>query len=100
MAARKNPSRGGKPDKLWRDALQRAVKREINDADGKPTKALELMADQTVRKAIGGDMAAIKEIGDRLDGRPAQQIQATGDDDGPLIVEIVKFGGGDDGGTH
>ena len=52
-----------------------------------------------MRKAIGGDMAAIKEIGDRLDGRPAQQIQATGDDDGPLIVEIVRFSDGDNGAT-
>ena len=92
MAARKTPSGGGKPDKLWRDALQRAVKREIDDADGKPTKALEVMADKTVKKAVEGDMAAIKEIGDRLDGRPAQQIQAMGDDgEGSLIVKIVKF---------
>lgn len=71
MAARKQPSRGGKPDKLWRDALMRAVKRA---ADGTKTKRLEKLADKLVDEALAGNVVALKEIGDRLDGRPTQDL--------------------------
>ena len=67
MAAPKNPI-GAKSDKLWRDAVMRAVRRREN---GKGPQALERMADKVVEQALEGNMAAIKEIGDRLDGRAA-----------------------------
>lgn len=38
--ARKTPSAGSKPDKLMRDALMVALKREAVDAHGKPTTKL------------------------------------------------------------
>jgi hypothetical protein len=50
----------------------RAVRR-LQAGEGNP-QALDLLADKTVSMGIGGDMAAIKEIGDRLDGRPAQTV--------------------------
>ena len=37
-------------------------------------KALHHVAKSLIKKAIGGDIQAIKEIGDRLDGKPAQAI--------------------------
>lgn len=80
MAARKSPAEGRKGDKLWRDALMLAVSGE--DKQGR--RKLRLIAERTVEAALDGDMAAIKEIGDRLDGKPAQQI--TGDPDNPLNV--------------
>jgi hypothetical protein len=43
-------------------------------ADGN-TKRLELLADKLVEKALDGDVTAIKEIGDRLDGKAKQQIE-------------------------
>jgi hypothetical protein len=71
LAAAKSPV-GSKSDKLWRDAIMRAVRR-LQSGEGNP-QALDLLADKTVSMGIGGDMAAIKEIGDRLDGRPAQTV--------------------------
>ena len=71
MAAAKNPG-NRKAEKLWRDAIMRAVKR--SEGKGDP-KALERLADKIVQMALDGDMAAIKEIGDRLDGRATQPIE-------------------------
>jgi|TARA_R100001086_G_scaffold244925_1_gene175258 hypothetical protein len=67
-----------------------AVNREAEK--GKPTKKIAKMADKLVDKAVGGDVAAIKEVGDRLDGKSAQVI--TGDGDGGSIhikVELVTL---------
>lgn len=74
MATRSNPSLGGKPDKLMRDAILVALKREAKGADGKPTRKLTLIADKLVDLAMGGDMQAIKEINDRVDGKAPQAI--------------------------
>ena len=87
MAARKSPSRGSKPDKLWRDALMVVVNRAAEK--GKATKKLAKLAEKCVEMGMAGEIAAIKEIGDRLDGRAHQPI--TGGDGGApkLIVELV-----------
>ena len=39
-----------------------------------------------VNKALDGDMMAAREVGDRLDGKPAQALQHTGGDGGPVVV--------------
>lgn len=72
MAKRGNPNpAGSKPDKIWRGAIMRAVHRAKN---GKTTKNLERLADKLVEKGMAGDMAAMEEIGNRLDGKPTQGI--------------------------
>lgn len=93
MAARITPSKGGKPDKLMRDALMIALNREATDADGKKTKKLNIIAAKLVELAVDGDIQAIKEISDRVDGKPAQAI--VGDPDQPLasVTEIRLVGG-------
>jgi hypothetical protein len=67
---------GGKPShsaKLWRDALRVAV--EEIDIKTKKTKLLRI-AEKIADLAIAGDIQAAKEIGDRLDGKPRQEIDA------------------------
>jgi len=101
--------------KPWKDALARALKRqqqlglvagrvlpmltEARDTDANlivqtredgiiivpEGQALELIADMTVQQALCGDLAARKEIGDRLDGRAAQTIEGG---DTPLITHV------------
>ena len=68
-----NPSGGLRTRKPWREALERAVKRRDAGKDGNP-QMLEVIADQCVSDAVDGSIAAIKEIGDRLDGKPAQAV--------------------------
>ena len=47
------------------------------------------IAEKLLDMAAEGDVSAIKEMGDRLDGRPRQQIDATGAGGGPVrfIIE-------------
>lgn len=55
--------------KPWRDALNRAIAQQ----DGKKLRA---MADKLIAQAMKGDVSALKEIGDRLDGKAIQQVEA------------------------
>lgn len=84
MPARKAPSKGSKPDKLMRDAIILSLHREAQDADGQNTKRLNIIATKLVDLAMGGDMAAIKEVNDRVDGKAPQAI--VGEDDKPLTM--------------
>jgi len=68
-----NANSGKRQEKLWRDALHLAV--NAPGPEGK--KKLRHIAETVVRLAMGGDMAAVKEIGDRLDGRPHQTVDTT-----------------------
>lgn len=72
---------GGRKDKHWRDALMLAVSE--NDR-----AVLRSIAEKVVELAMDGDMAAIKEIGDRLDGKPAQQQIHVGDKDNPVGLAV------------
>lgn len=86
MAAPKNP-KPYKGEKLWRDAILRAVNRRM---EGNNTKHLELLADKIVAEGLAGNIEAIKEIGNRLDGKPVQPV--AGDDDAPPLRIIVETG--------
>ena len=73
------PATRRKSDKVWRDALIRALARRSED--GGFTAGLDVVADQVIRAASEGDKDAWKEIGDRLDGKPKQQTEITGGED-------------------
>lgn len=77
---------GPKQEKPWRDAIQRAVKRQA-EGKGSP-KFLEKLADALVKAGIEGDVSALKEIGDRLDGKSVQPV--SGVPDGPPITFVVE----------
>lgn len=79
---------GGRPkEKPWADALRAALS-EL-DADG--IKKLRKVAEAMVNKALEGDVPAIKEIGDRLDGKAVQAL--ANEDGGPLQISIIRFTG-------
>ena len=52
-------------------------------------KRLHRVAEALYRKAEDGDISAIKELGDRVDGKASQEI--TGDSDAPITI-VVKTG--------
>lgn len=75
-----NENSGKRKEKAFFTALQLELKAvESDDQRGLRKIARELMT-----KAEGGDLQAIKEIRDTLDGKPAQAIIG-GDDDDPAI---------------
>ena len=51
--------------------------------------ALDDLADKFVEAVEKGELAAFKELGDRLDGKPAQSITVAGDADAPLQTEMT-----------
>jgi hypothetical protein len=83
------PGQSGNPNgrpktKPFKDALQKAI-----ESAGDDNSALKLVAAALLAKAQEGDVPAIKEIADRLDGKVAQPI--SGDDDGDAIRVVHKI---------
>ncbi len=76
-------------NKLWRDALDKRL-RDFNKGDSKVQQywALQAIADKLIEAALEGDMQAIKEIGDRIDGKSVQAI--AGDPENPLVVQAIE----------
>jgi hypothetical protein len=61
--------------KRWSLAIERALeKRSKRDQ----VEALDDLAEKLLAKCDEGDMSALKELGDRLDGKSAQGIDLTG----------------------
>ncbi len=52
---------------------------------------LEAIGLALLRKAAGGDMAAIKEIADRTEGKAAQRVEIDGSDEGPVKMSTEEF---------
>lgn len=65
MAGNPNP-------KLWQQAIKRAIVRSGKDKID--YSALDEVADALLMSAKSGDIAAMKELGDRLDGKANQSV--------------------------
>lgn len=72
--------------KVWAAAINRALDRR-KPADER-IKAIDELADKLIDNCFTGDLASLKELGDRLDGKPAQTI--AGDPDAPLVIQQVE----------
>lgn len=72
-------------DKPFREALRM----ELAEA-GDNHKALRRVARALIAKAAEGDVQAIKEIGDRLDGKPSQAVEHMGEGGGPVQFERIE----------
>jgi hypothetical protein len=59
-------------------------------AIGEDSKALRQIARSLIAAASEGKMDAIKEIGDRMDGKPAQAIIGGEEDDPAIAVTWLK----------
>ena len=78
-------------NKAWKTALNKVL-RDYNQGKGSKVEnywALQKIGEKLVDLALEGDMQAIKEIGDRVDGRPAQTTEIVGDSDLPLVTKVV-----------
>jgi hypothetical protein len=60
-------------DKPWTEALRLAVFEEGPNG----VRKIRAIAQKCAEAAMAGDMQAIREIGDRLDGKPLQSIEGS-----------------------
>ena len=68
----------GSPIKHERNRLVReAIIRALEKGGKSPEEALIPMAEKFVAQAEAGDVASFREIADRLDGKPSQQVEMT-----------------------
>lgn len=82
MAAPKGNQNAAKA-KQWAAAIDRALDKR---GAGDRLKALDELAEKLLAKCDEADMSALKELGDRLDGKPGQSIAVGSDPDNPLTV--------------
>lgn len=86
MAAPKAPKNRWS-DKVWRDAIRVAVMRNADDGG----KKLAKLADSLVSSGLAGDVSALKEIGDRLDGKVPQAHVGGDPDSQPIRVTRIEL---------
>ncbi len=77
---------GSTGDRTWRSALVKAV--NCRTAGKGSPKKLDMIADKCANEAMNGESWAIREVGDRLDGKPPQAIAIKGDPDSPVIFNL------------
>lgn len=71
--------------KTWRDALDKAVKQyTCKKASIKRGEALFKIATGVVEQALAGNVQAIQELGNRLDGKPHQSMDIGITDNTPV----------------
>jgi hypothetical protein len=63
------PPDGGRVARPMWEALAAELRRESDDDDGSKADILRLIARKLAAKALDGDLGAIKEIFDRMDGK-------------------------------
>jgi hypothetical protein len=74
--------------KVWHAAIMRALEKR---GGGDRIKALDELAGKLLDLVATGDLAALKEFGDRMDGKPAQALIHQGDEEGgPVRVEKIE----------
>lgn len=84
------PGQSGNPNgrpktKPFRDAILRAL-----EAAGDEAALLDAVATALVVKASSGDVQAIKELADRMDGKVPQAVIG-GDEDDPPIQTVTRI---------
>lgn len=81
--------------RMWELAVRRAVCRPVSFTDKR--KKLEQIADKLVELAAEGDMAAIAEVGNRLDGKAKQSLEL--EVNNRMTIVIGQSGHGETVGT-
>lgn len=69
-------NQNGKKAKVWEQAIKRALARY---AGSTVDAGLDSLAEKLIAAAAAGDPWALKEIGDRMDGKSVQQVEMDGE---------------------
>lgn len=80
----------GSPIKHERNRIVQAAILSAMETGQTPEQFVKPYADKLREMALSGDMSAMREMFDRLDGKPAQQVQLSGDAEGAPIRHHVE----------
>jgi hypothetical protein len=80
---------GGRPKKkLITDELERLLEQEAPEANGKSWATV--IAEALLNQARRGDVRAIAELANRIEGKPLQPVELSGDDDLDMLAERME----------
>lgn len=74
--------------RMWNAAIQKALRKR---SKSEQMEALQEIADKLLDRAMDGDITALKELGDRLDGKSHQTIGGDGPDGEIPVSMTVKY---------
>jgi hypothetical protein len=63
------PPDGGRPSRPMWEALNAELRRAVEDGGSRTAQLLQVIAAKLAAKAADGDLGAIREIFDRIDGK-------------------------------
>jgi hypothetical protein len=77
--------KGSLNDKPWKEAIRKAVAARALDGG----KAIDKLARSLVAQGLEGNISALTEIGNRLDGKASQPIEHSGHLDVAMTLDRV-----------
>ncbi len=83
--------------KKWTAAIERVLTKR---SGSEQMAEIDRLAEKLVDAAAAGDLAALREFGDRIEGKPAQSVTLAGDPEAPLETKmevVLVTPGGDTG---
>lgn len=92
----------------WRDAIRyelAKIGRELDGDDPAYVRGLRKCAEEFINAAKKGDPWALRELGDRMDGKSKQSTELSGPDGGPIpavewtIVPVTPIDKADEAGS-
>ena len=84
---------GRRPETEEEKVKKKAVKEVISEYKEKLADILPQLSPILIKKAMEGDMSAIKEIHDRVMGKSPQDLNLGNKEDLPFILKIVQKNG-------
>lgn len=73
-------NKNAKKAKIWTAAIERALEKRSKESFQELDRCAEALIDQCLK----GDMTALKELGDRLEGKPA--VTVASDPENPFVM--------------
>lgn len=84
-----NPGGRPKRDWTWASLYEEEVQNQLDTKDGKKVDARKAVAMRLIKMAIDGDIQAIRELTNRMDGMPVQKNVHAGDEENPIKLDIT-----------
>ena len=84
----------GKRGSEWRDAIRHALAQVGQKVEGEEAaykKGLRKVAATFIEAAEDGEAWAMKELGDRTDGKATQSMELSGPEGGPIETTQLNF---------